>query len=586
MVTDMSRDRLDHGFSANNSPRPLAGSSYTVREQPLGSTRHLRIVGIGAGASGLSLIHTLRLHLTDYELAVYEKNADVGGTWFENRYPGCRCDIPSHNYQFSWHQKKDWSNFFATAEEIGEYICRVCDEHGLRENIKTLHQIVSARWNERAGIWDLTIRNLRTGHEFGDYANFLVDGTGILNNWKWPDVPDLSAFQGTLMHTAHWPKDFDHTNKVVAVIGNGSTGVQVLPELQRDAKKLYHIIRTPTWVVPPRIQAWKVMGKADILNKIGLDENENFSAETIEKFSSDPSFYRAFVKGIEAEVNNTFPIVLAESPVQAFARAKVTEYMTAMLRGDKTLCEALIPNYPLGRRRMTPGHTYLQALTKPNVEVKRDSIKRFVAEGIELASGEILKVDAIVCATGFETSFCPRFPIIGRDGNLQDRWKREVPRAYMSMAVAEMPNYFTFFGPNAPIGHGSVFTLGERIAKYITVIIKKCQMEGIKTITPSQAAVDDYFEHIQAFMPRTAWAAPGRSWFKGGKENGPVTALHPGSRIHFFHMLETFRGEDWEYTYETGRRNRFEYLGNGFSTKELDPNGDPTWYLDSPNALM
>lgn len=139
-----------------------------------------------------------------------------------------------------------------------------------------------------------------------------------------------------------------------------------------------------------------------------------------------------------------------------------------------------------------------------------------------------------------------------------------------------------FLGPNGPIGHGSVFTVSEHIAKYITGVIKKCQTEGIKSIAPSQGAVDDYFEHISTFMPRTTWATEGgHSWFTNGRDGGPVTALHPGSRIHFFHMLEKFRGEDWEYVYDHGKQNRFAYLGNGFSTKELDPRGDSTWYLDS-----
>jgi hypothetical protein len=154
----------------------------------------------------------------------------------------------------------------------------------------------------------------------------------------------------------------------------------------------------------------------------------------------------------------------------------------------------------------------------------------------------------------------------------------------MSCAVAGLPNYFTFMGPNGPIGHGSVFTLTEHIARYITGVIKKCQTEGIKAIAPSQAAVADYFEHIQSFMPRTTWASPCRSWFKSGKETGPVVALHPGSRIHFFHMLERFRGEDWEYVYDNARQNRFKYLGNGFSTKELNPSVDSTWYLDMPGT--
>jgi len=182
MVLEMSRDRHDHGCAAGEPQRPIMAPKnvYSVKEQPLGSTRHIRIVGIGAGASGLNMIRTLRLNLTDYELVVYEKNADVGGTWFENRYPGCRCDIPSHNYQFSWKPKHDWTNFFAPAEEIGEYLRQVCDDEGMRETIKTSHKIVSTRWNERDGIWNLIVRDLETGTEFADYATYLLDGTGIL----------------------------------------------------------------------------------------------------------------------------------------------------------------------------------------------------------------------------------------------------------------------------------------------------------------------------------------------------------------------------------------------------------------------
>jgi cation diffusion facilitator CzcD-associated flavoprotein CzcO len=177
IVTKAVAEIKSHATSAES---PLPGAHYTVREQPLGSARHIRIVGIGAGASGLNLIRTLRLNLSDYEVVIYEKNSDVGGTWLENRYPGCRCDVPSHNYQFSWRQKKDWANFFATAEEIGDYLCHVCDEEGMRDSIKTSHQVVSARWNEKDGQWELVIRNVETGEEFGDHATFLVDGTGIL----------------------------------------------------------------------------------------------------------------------------------------------------------------------------------------------------------------------------------------------------------------------------------------------------------------------------------------------------------------------------------------------------------------------
>lgn len=288
-----------------------------------------------------------------------------------------------------------------------------------------------------------------------------------------------------------------------------------------------------------------------------------------------------------------------------------------MLREDEKLCKALIPDFPVGTRRMTPAPGYLEALQKDNVEVVPGDMRKFVADGIEMTSGQVLKVDAIICATGFDISFRPRFPLVGREGNLQDTWSQETPAAYMSCAVAGMPNYFSkapkppnsyindqcrhaadhlvitaFLGPNAPIGHGSVFTLSEHIAKYIVRILKKCQTEHIRAIAPTQGAVDDFNEHIKHFMPRTAWGAPGRSWFKAGKEDGPVVALHPGSRVHFFHMLESLRGEDFEYVYDSeagaagkGRQNRFSYLGNGFSVRELDQSFDSTWYLDESAVI-
>ncbi|CAK7228412.1 hypothetical protein SBRCBS47491_006896 [Sporothrix bragantina] len=572
--------------NVNNDHMPA--SAYTVKEAPLGTARHVRIVGIGAGASGINMVRTLRLQLRDnFEHVVYEKNSGVGGTWHENRYPGCRCDIPSHNYQFSWRPNHTWSNFFSPAEEINAYLGRICDDENMRDSvIKTEHEVLGAHWDEAQGCWLLSVANLRTGEQFSDYANFLIDASGILNNWKWPDLPGLHGFKGDLVHSARWSSDFDYKDKTVAVIGNGSSGVQIVPAIYPQVKKLVHVVRTPTWILPPRVQIFAMGPAAEMINNIELDDDENFTPEQVARFQSDPAFYRSFVKTIEKETNSNFPIMIKNSQEQAIASGQVRQYMSAMLDADERLCKALIPDYALGCRRMTPAPMYLQTLTQPNVQVVAEGIRCILPHGLELASGEVVEVDAIVCATGFDVSFCPRFPLVGRNGNLQHLWRDKLPQAYMSCAVPGLPNYFTFLGPNAPIGHGSVFTLAEHIATYIAGIIRKCQTEGIKAIVPSQAAVDDYSEHISTFMPRTAWASSCSSWYKSSG-NGIVTALHPGSRIHFFHMLETFRGEDFEYVYEAdgsgavSRRNRFHYLGNGFSTKELDPDGDPTWYLDN-----
>ena len=173
-----------HLHGAEGAPCELATatgpSSYEILEEPLGTSRHVRIVTIGAGASGINLIRTIRRSLQNYEHVVYEKNEKPGGTWFENRYPGCRCDIPSHNYQFSWRPNPEWSNFVSPAAEIEAYLCGICEEENMAECIKTLHKVTAARWNESVGVWELRVQNLTTGEEFADRANFLVDGTGVM----------------------------------------------------------------------------------------------------------------------------------------------------------------------------------------------------------------------------------------------------------------------------------------------------------------------------------------------------------------------------------------------------------------------
>ncbi|KAL2837073.1 FAD/NAD(P)-binding domain-containing protein [Aspergillus pseudodeflectus] len=576
--------------AGENNPSPHPTSNYRVTESPLGSSRHVRIIGIGAGMSGINMIRTLRLHLKNYDHVVYEKNPEIGGTWYENRYPGCKCDVPSHNYQFSWRPNPRWSSFFPSAPEIEAYLCQVCEEERMRPVLKLRHQVERAEWNESKGTWHLKVRNLDEGTVLDDECHFLLDSCGILNNWKWPAIVGLHDYQGDLVHSANWPENFSFANKTVALIGNGSSGVQILPELQKGellsdpkSSQVVHFIREPTWIVPSRLQLLAQGGGGGILNEIEMSDNESFPPSQIQRFEEDPAFYRKFVKAVEEVVNGNFPLTLKDTEFALLMQQKAREYMSEALQGDKRLCDATIPDFPLGCRRLTPGVGYLEALKQPNVRVVLDSITKIVGDGLETTTGELIKADAIICATGFDVSFTPRFPIIGPKGNLQEIWSRQIPRAYMSCAIPDFPNYFTFLGPNAPIGHGSVFTITEHVAKYLTRIIRKCQTENIKAIAPSQAAVDNFFEHTQTFMPRTAWSGNCISWFKSGTIDGPVTALHAGSRIHFFHMLEGFRGEDWTYTY-LNSRNRFQYLGNGFSTKEQGE-GDPTWYLDEPDQL-
>ncbi|KAI1268611.1 hypothetical protein F5Y18DRAFT_236215 [Xylariaceae sp. FL1019] len=561
-------------------PTSGGGASYKVLEQPIGVARHIRVVAIGAGASGINMIRTMRKRLNNFDLTVYEKNQMVGGTWFENRYPGCKCDIPSHNYQFSWSPNPEWRGFFSTSEEIEAYLCACCEKEKLYGAIKTSHQVVGARWVEDTGIWDIKVRNLADGTDFDDWCHFLLDCSGILNNWKWPDIPGLHDFHGKLVHSADWPKDFDYEGKVVAVIGNGSSGIQIVPAMQPKVKKLLHFARSPTWLAPPQLQMLANTQAKSVMEKIEFDDEGNFTHAQKARFKSDPALYKSFVKTIERETNGNFlGFTLTDSPSQGAVRAGLSQWMETKLANKPELKTPLIPDFPVGCRRITPGVGYLEALQAPNVHVFTGRVAKVVSNGIMTASGEILPVDAIVCATGFDVSFCPRFPIVGRKGNLQDIWSKELPRAYMSIAIPGLPNFFTFLGPNAPVGHGSLVTITEHIAKHVCSIVAKCQKQGIKGVSPSERAVAQLYEHIDVFMPRTTWAGSCSSWFKGGVVDGPVTALHPGSRLHFFDMLDEFRGEDWEYTYWEPHGNRFHYLGDGTSQKEFD-GSDTTWYLD------
>lgn len=179
-ASNLTQYHLHYSEPEPKKMAPVPDIPYKIREEPLGSSKPIRIVVIGAGASGLNMTRTLRLNLVNFELVVYEKNRDVGGTWYENRYPGCRCDVPSHNYQFSWRPNPEWTNFFSPAEEIEAYLCKICDDDGMRDVIKTSHRVSSAWWSEEQGRWHLTVDNLETGEQTRDHAEFLLDGSGIL----------------------------------------------------------------------------------------------------------------------------------------------------------------------------------------------------------------------------------------------------------------------------------------------------------------------------------------------------------------------------------------------------------------------
>ncbi|KAJ3803442.1 FAD/NAD-P-binding domain-containing protein [Lentinula aff. detonsa] len=550
------------------------GRGYQIPDQRFGTIHPLKVIAIGAGISGISLAHDVQEYGEQIELTIYEMGTDVGGTWFWNQdlfvYPGCRCDIPSVNYQMSWCPNPDWSEYYSTAVEIYRYYKDLVERFGLEKYMRFSHEVVRAEWVDDTSRWKLTIRS-PDGRHFEDECNVFINAGGVLNNWKWPDIEGLHDFQGTLCHTARWPKEFDYKNKRVAVIGSGSSGIQVLATIQPDVKQLYHWIRSPTWITPGFAQQFAAPG----------GKNFRYTEEQKKKYADDPIHALKYRKMVESELNERFKFIVQGTPEQKAALEFAKKDMRQRLNENQRLINAIVPTeFVVGCRRPTSGNGYLEALLAPNVRVFTEMFQRVTSKGFIDSEGNEFEVDAIVCATGFNTSFIPRFPVIGQHGiNVQDRWKEypidSASTFYLSLAVKDTPNYFMYYGPHeGPTGHGSGAPMIEAMTRCFMQVIRKMQVENIVSMQVKHKAADDFNEHRELYLKRTAWAGRCSSWFKPGPDASPV--MFPGNRVLFIELLTNPRWEDWDYEYGY-MGNRFGYLGNGFTMREVDGR-DTTFY--------
>ncbi|EXJ79459.1 hypothetical protein A1O3_08961 [Capronia epimyces CBS 606.96] len=517
--------------------------------------RPLRVVVVGAGISGILASIRLPQRIPNLSLQIYEKNSDVGGTWVENRYPGCACDIPAHTYQATFEPNHEWTQFYATSQEIHRYWKKVVAKYHCMRHIKLNHKIVAARWNGQRGKWEVQVENLESGDSFEDVCDVLVSATGALNDWKWPDLPGLHDFKGPLLHSASWDETFDWA----AIIGNGSSGIQIVPAVLAKSAHIDHYIRGRTWLSPTFARE-----KVEQMGK-GLD-NFSFSAEDISRFKSNPSYYEKFRKDIELELQSVHAVTIKGSPEQLGAIEVFTENMKRRLEGKPQLADSLMPSFPPVCRRLTPGPGYLEALTDPKVDVITTGIREVAEDGIITVDGELHPVDAIICATGFDTTFCPRFPITGKDGiSLAEKWK-QVPSTYLSLATDDFPNYFISLGPNSALGTGNLLLLIEQAIDYITRCLDKMQRDNIRSMAPQADAVKGFVDYCDSYFQTTVFSLDCRSWYKGGTSDGRVSALWPGSSLHAMKTLQHPRWEDFVYDYVND--NPYGWIGNGWTEDE------------------
>ena len=492
-------------------------TGYRILEQPYGTLPALRIIHIGAGASGICFSKFYQDQLADQNVAIqlYEKNHDVGGTWLENRYPGCACDIPSACYQFTWERNPNWSQYYSESPEIWKYFKDTTEKYGLGRYIKLRHQVVRCEWDDEAGEWEVTIRKLEDGSEFVDRCHVLVNGNGVLNNWKWPDIKGLHSFQGVLEHTARYTEGRDLTGKKVAVIGIGSSGIQCISKIAGQVEKLYTWIKTSTWITAGFAQKFAGENGA----------NFNYTEKQKKEFADNPELYLKYSKMIESELNQRFKFILKNTPESAAAKDFASNEMTTKLSGNERLCDKMIPkDYLVGCRRPTPGNGFLEALTRDNVQVYTNGMmKEITPKGFIDAEGNEVEVDIIICATGFNTSWVPRFPVVGEKGiSIQELWKDRPVPSYLSIGVPHIPNYFVTPGPYGPLGHGSFLPILETLVNNVFEVVRKMQKDRIKKLAPREEVARQFTDHADLFLKRTAWVSTFRNPYRCAGYTGTI----------------------------------------------------------------
>ncbi|ALG86867.1 flavin-containing monooxygenase [Gordonia phthalatica] len=479
------------------------------------AVREPRIIVIGAGVAGITTAYVLqKAGFTDF--TVLEKGSDVGGVWHWNHYPGLTCDVPSQIYQFGFAPKPDWSKIWSSGPEIQRYHRDVAERFGLMDRIRLNTEVAGAVFDDAAGTWTVTLAgdDERPGEELT--ADFVVCATGVLQNPSIPDIPGLDTFAGPVVHTARWDDDLATDGKRIAVIGTGSTGVQVVSALQPRAATITHFTRTPQWIL------WAPMS----LPQVPL------AGTVLKAFpAAHDALYRGLLwgSGILADIvrNDTW----RRHAVQKYARLSLRAQIS-----DDALREDLTPDYqPLCKRQVVSG-TYYRAIRADNAELITDAIVEVTPDGIVTADGTRHDVDVIVLATGFRAhDYMRPMTVVGRDGLTIDEAWAEGPRAYRMTAIPGFPNLFTVLGPNSPTGSISLQHTAEKTARYLVSWFDAFRRGDADRIEVTEEATAEFNAQVREALEPTIWNTGGcNSWYF--TESG-VVDLWPFDRATLDAML-------------------------------------------------
>jgi cation diffusion facilitator CzcD-associated flavoprotein CzcO len=462
---------------------------------------------VGGGFSGLCMAIKLREAGMNSFLLI-EKSDDIGGTWYDNRYPGCACDIPSHLYSFSFDLRPDWSRMYPGQQEIHDYLKRCVQRYELAPHIQLNTRFHEAIWSESEGVWHAT-----AGEGMRIQARVLVSGIGALHVPQYPKLKGIDSFSGPKFHSSNWNHDIDLDCKNVAVVGTGASAIQFVPQIAPRAGRLYLFQRTPPWIVPRMdfaiAEKWK------------------------QRFRRYPLIMRAFRQLIFWRQEFRVLGFLGNR----FVRGKATEIATHHLEKqitDPKMRAALKPNYELGCKRVLVSDDYYPTLTRPNVELVTSGISEVCERSVVTEDGVERPIDVLVFGTGFRaTEPLIGVRIVGRGGiEIHDAW-RERMSAYLGVTVSGFPNLFLLLGPNTGLGHNSVVLMIEAQVRYVMSCLQLMKRRKRHVLEVRPEKQKQFVTDIHRRLESTVWQSGGcHSWYQD-QRTGENTALWPGSVIAY-----------------------------------------------------
>jgi 4-hydroxyacetophenone monooxygenase len=481
------------------------------------------VLVIGAGMSGLLAGH--RLRQAGVPFVIVDKDDEVGGTWWENTYPGCRVDNPNHNYSYSFAQRHDWPLHYSTQPVLQGYLADCADAFGLRDHIRLGTEVLSAAWSEADAAWSVRVRG-RDGGEETLVANAVVSAVGQLNQPKMPDIPGLDSFAGPSWHSARWRADVPLAGKRVAVIGTGASAMQFIPEIAREAGEVVVFQRTPAWLGPTPDYHDAVPAGLQWLYR------------HVPAYSEFARFWIFWRMG-----DGVLPGVTVDpdwdgggesiSMMNDVVRQLLVAYLATEFADRPDLLEQVTPHYPPGAKRMIRDNgVWASTLKRDSVRLVTDGIEAVTPSGVRLATGEEIEADVVIYGTGFTASrFLTPMQVTGRDGrDLHEQWGTDA-RAYLGVTAPGFPNFFMLYGPNTNIVvNGSIVYFSECGVRFILGLLGLVLAGGHRSIDVRKDVHDEFNERCDAENARMAWGASDvNSWYKNERghvaQNWPFTLL-------------------------------------------------------------